>query len=176
MLVTSFGSTFPGLSRRCGPSLSISSKSATLWLLGLEPLLLAPCCSLTCFLGPEYARFGKIMVCGAVFCGLFRCVSVVVVRWASIGGFEKFVTTFNPAKRALFGDFPCMHRVLSFEGFCIENLRREGELFAGPTLPCDTFLGEAGLLYCIFGEAGDRTSTPIGDEKGIRGSCDVGCK
>jgi len=69
-----------------------------------------------------------------------------------------------------------MRRVLSLEGFCIENLRREGESFVDPMLPCDPFLRAAGLLYCIFGEVGDRTSSPIGDEKGIRGSCDVGCK
>lgn len=66
--------------------------------------------------------------------------------------------------------------VLSLEGFCIENLRREGESFVDPMLPRDPFLLAAGLLYCIFGEVGDRTSSPIGDKKGIRGSCDVGCK
>jgi len=145
-------------------------------MLGLELLLLAPCCSRLCFLGPEYALFGKMMACGGVSFGLFRCGSVVVARWMSFGDFVKLVTTFNPAKRALFRDLSCICRDLSCEGFFIEKLRRERVPFAGTMLPCNPFLRENGLLYCIFGDVGDRTSSPIGDEKGIRRSCDVGCK
>ena len=93
----------------------------------------------------------------------------LAARLASMGGFEKFVTTFNSGQRALLGDLLCFRGEVAFEGFCTENLRGFEGVFSWPMLSSFCLRLDRGLSG-MLGDVGERISAPVGEEKGIRGT------
>lgn len=99
--------------------------------------------------------------------GLLSCPSLGPA--VSVGGFEKFVTTFKVGHLDLFELSSRLTPHSPFVGFCIGNL-----CWAGLPFCCSCGRRAGFFLFCGglrdgLGVVGDTTSSPIGEEKGMRG-------